>query len=150
MKIKVILTETIKGIGKKDEIIEVKDGYANNFLLNKNKAVLATTENINKLQKKNEKIEKNHARDVKEANELKNILAKKEVVLKVKAGENGKVFGSIGAKEIAEAIKEQLNIEIDKKKISSNTRVKDLGLHIVELKLHSEVKGSIKVKVEAK
>ena len=150
MKIKVILTETIKGIGKKDEIIEVKDGYANNFLLNKNKAVLATLENINKLQKKNEKIEKNHARDVKEANELKNILAKKEVVLKVKAGENGKVFGSIGAKEIAEAIKEQLNIEIDKKKISSNTRVKDLGLHIVELKLHSEVKGSIKVKVEAK
>ena len=150
MKIKVILTETIKGIGKKDEIIEVKDGYANNFLLNKNKAVLATPENINKLQKKNEKIEKNHARDVKEANELKNILAKKEVVLKVKAGENGKVFGSIGAKEIAEAIKEQLNIEIDKKKISSNTRVKDLGLHTVELKLHSEVKGSIKVKVEAK
>lgn len=150
MKIKVILTETIKGIGKKDEIIEVKDGYANNFLLNKNKAVLATPENINKLQKKNEKIEKNRARDVKEANELKNILAKKEVVLKVKAGENGKVFGSIGAKEIAEAIKEQLNIEIDKKKISSNTRVKDLGLHIVELKLHSEVKGNIKVKVEAK
>ena len=150
MKIKVILTETIKGIGKKDEIIEVKDGYANNFLLNKNKAVLATPENINKLQKKNEKIEKNHARDVKEANELKDILAKKEVVLKVKAGENGKVFGSIGAKEIAEAIKEQLNIEIDKKKISSNTRVKDLGLHTVELKLHSEVKGSIKVKVEAK
>ena len=150
MKIKVILTETIKGIGKKDEIIEVKDGYANNFLLNKNKAVLATPENINKLQKKNEKIEKNRARDVKEANELKNILAKKEVVLKVKAGENGKVFGSIGAKEIAEAIKEQLNIEIDKKKISSNTRVKDLGLHIVELKLHSEVKGSIKVKVDAK
>ena len=150
MKIKVILTETIKGIGKKDEIIEVKDGYANNFLLNKNKAVLATPENINKLQKKNEKIEKNRARDVKEANELKNILAKIEVVLKVKAGENGKVFGSIGAKEIAEAIKEQLNIEIDKKKISSNTRVKDLGLHIVELKLHSEVKGSIKVKVEAK
>ena len=150
MKIKVILTETIKGIGKKDEIIEVKDGYANNFLLNKNKAILATPENINKLQKKNEKIEKNRARDVKEANELKNILAKKEVVLKVKAGENGKVFGSNGAKEIAEVIKEQLNIEIDKKKISSNTRVKDLGLHIVELKLHSEVKGSIKVKVEAK
>ena len=150
MKIKVILTETIKGIGKKDEIIEVKDGYANNFLLNKNKAVLATPENINKLQEKNEKIKKNHERDVKEANELKDILAKKEIVLKVKAGENGKVFGSIGAKEIAEAIKDQLNIEIDKKKISSNTRVKDLGLHKVELKLHSEVKGSIKVKVEAK
>ena len=150
MKIKVILKETIKGVGKKDEIVEVKDGYANNFLLNKNKAVLATPENINKLQEKNEKIKKNHERDVKEANELKDILAKKEIVLKVKAGENGKVFGSIGAKEIAEAIKDQLNIEIDKKKISSNTRVKDLGLHKVELKLHSEVKGSIKVKVEAK
>ena len=93
MKIKVILKETIKGVGKKDEIVEVKDGYANNFLLNKNKAILATPENINKLKARNEKIKKNHDKDVKNANELKEQLASKEIVLKVKAGENNKVFG---------------------------------------------------------
>ena len=148
MKIKVILTETIKGIGKKDEIIEVKDGYANNFLLNKNKAVLATPENINKLQKKNEKIEKNHARDVKEANELKNILAKKEVVLKVKAGENGKLFGAITSKEIASHIKDELGLDIDKKKIEAN--IKALGPDEVVIKLFTDVKAVVKINVIAK
>ena len=150
MKIKVILKETIKGVGKKDEIVEVKDGYANNFLFSQNKAVPATPENINKLNSKNEKIKKNHDNDVRKANELKEQLNSKEILLKVKAGNNGKVFGSVGGKEIAEAIKEQLNIEIDKKKVSTDARMKELGLHTVELKLHSEVKGNIKVKVEAK
>ena len=73
----------------------------------------------------------------------------KEIVLKVKAGNNGKVFGSVGGKEIAEAIKEQLNIDIDKKKVSTDARMKELGLHTVELKLHSEVKAIIKIKLEA-
>ena len=126
MKIKVILKETIKGVGKKDEIVEVKDGYANNFLLNKNKAILATPENVNKLKAKNEKIQKNHDRDVKNANELKEFLADKE------------------------ALKEQLNVEIDKKKVSANSKVKEIGVHNVELKLHSEVKANLKVRVEAK
>ena len=106
MKIKVILKETIKGVGKKDEIVEVKDGYANNFLFRQNKAIPATPENINKLNSKNEKIKKNHDNDVRKANELKEQLNSKEIVLKVKAGNNGKVFGSVGGKEIAEAIKE--------------------------------------------
>ena len=150
MKIKVILKETIKGVGKKDEIVEVKDGYANNFLLNKNKAILATPENINKLKARNEKIKKNHDKDVKNANELKEQLASKEIVLKVKAGENNKVFGSIGAKEIVEALKEQLNITIDKKKVSASAKLKEIGVHNGELKLHSEVKAVLKVRVEAK
>ena len=115
MKIKVILKETIKGVGKKDEIVEVKDGYANNFLFSQNKAVPATPENINKLNSKNEKIKKNHDNDVKKANELK----------------------------------EQLNIDVDKKKVSTDARMKELGLHTVELKLHSEVKATIKIKLEA-
>lgn len=149
MKIKVILKETIKGVGKKDEIVEVKDGYANNFLFSQNKAVPATLENINKLNSKNEKIKKNHDNDVKKANELKEQLNSKEIVLKVKAGNNGKVFGSVGGKEIAEAIKEQLNIDVDKKKVSTDARMKELGLHTVELKLHSEVKTTIKIKLEA-
>ena len=146
MKIKVILKENIKGVGKKDEIVEVKDGYANNFLLNQNKAILATPENINKLKAKNEKIQKNHDKDLKNANELKEFLSEKEIILKVKAGENNKVFGSIGAKEIVEA----LNVEIDKKKVSASSKVKEIGLHNVELKLHSEVKANLKVRVEAK
>ena len=150
MKIKVILKENIKGVGKKDEIVEVKDGYANNFLLNQNKAILATPENINKLKARNEKIQKHHDRDVKNAKELKEVLATKEIVLKVKAGENNKVFGSINAKEIVQAIKDQLNIDIDKKKVSADSKLKEIGVHNVELKLHSEVKANLKVRVEAK
>ena len=150
MKIKVILKENIKGVGKKDEIVEVKDGYANNFLLNQNKAILATPENINKLKARNEKIQKHHDRDVKNAKELKEILATKEIVLKVKAGENNKVFGSNSAKEIVQAVKDQLNIDIDKKKVSADSKVKEIGVHNVELKLHSEVKANLKVRVEAK
>ena len=150
MKIKVILKENIKGVGKKDEIVEVKDGYANNFLLNKNKAILATPENINKLKARNEKIQKHHDRDVKNAKELKEVLATKEIVLKVKAGENNKVFGSISAKEIVQAVKDQLNIDIDKKKVSADSKLKEIGVHNVELKLHSEVKANLKVRVEAK
>ena len=150
MKIKVILKENIKGVGKKDEIVEVKDGYANNFLLNQNKAILATPENINKLKARNEKIQKHHDRDVKNAKELKEVLATKEIVLKVKAGENNKVCGSISAKEIVQAIKDQLNIDIDKKKVSADSKVKEIGVHNVELKLHSEVKANLKVRVEAK
>ena len=150
MKIKVILKENIKGVGKKDEIVEVKDGYANNFLLNQNKAILATPENINKLKARNEKIQKHHDRDVKNAKELKEVLATKEIVLKVKAGENNKVFGSISAKEIVQAIKDQLNIDIDKKKVSADSKLKEIGVHNVEMKLHSEVKANLKVRVEAK
>lgn len=148
MKVKVILKETIKGVGKKDEIVEVKDGYANNFLFAQNKGIPATPENINKLKAKNEKIQKNHDRDVQKANGLKELLENKEIKIKVKAGNNRKVFGSVGSKEISEAIKEQLNIDVDRKKISTDTRMKELGLHTVELKLHSEVKVKIKVMLE--
>ena len=148
MKVKVILKETIKGVGKKDEIVEVKDGYANNFLFSQNKGIPATPENINKLKAKAEKTKKTHDKEVQKANELKELLENKEIVIKVKAGNNRKVFGSVGSKEIAEAIKEQLNLEVDKKKISTDTRMKELGLHTVELKLHSEVKVKIKVMLE--
>ena len=147
MQVKVILKEVIKGIGKKDEIVEVKDGYANNFLLNLNKAVLATPENINKLKSKDEKTKRVHDNEVKKAEEIKSIIDSKVITLKVKAGENGKVFGSIGGKEIAEAVKVQLGVEIDKKKISSDSRMKELGQHEVEVKLDHEVKVKIKVKL---
>ncbi len=147
MKVKVILKETIKGVGKKDEIVEVKDGYANNFLLNLNKAVLATPENINKLKNKDEKNKRIHDNEVKKAKEIKKIIDSKVITLKVKAGGNGKVFGSVGSKEISEAIKVQLGVDVDKKKISSDSRMKELGQHEIEIKLHNEVKSKIKVKL---
>ena len=147
MKVKVILKETIKGVGKKDEIVEVKDGYANNFLLNLNKAVLATPENINKRKNKDEKNKRIHDNEVKKAEEIKKIIDSKVITLKVKAGGNGKVFGSVGSKEISEAIKVQLGVDVDKKKISSDSRMKELGQHEIEIKLHNEVKSKIKVKL---
>ena len=147
MKVKVILKEAIKGVGKKDEIVEVKDGYANNFLLNLNKAVLATPENINKLKSKDEKNKRIYDNEVKKAEEIKKIIDSKVITLKVKAGGNGKVFGSVGGKEISEAIKVQLGVDVDKKKISSDSRMKELGQHEIEIKLHNEVKSKIKVKL---
>lgn len=148
MKIKVILKENIKGVGKKDEVVEVKDGYANNFLFSQNKAVPATDENLKKLKNKAEKNKKDHAKEVKKAEEIKNQINNKEIVLSVKAGENGKVFGSVGSKEIVDEIKKVFSLVIDKKKIDGeNSRMKDLGIHDVEIKLHQEVKAVIKVKL---
>ena len=148
MKVKVILKENIKGVGKKDEIIEVKDGYANNFLFAQNKAVPATEENIKKLQNKAEKNKKDHAKEVKKAEEIEGKINTKEIVLAVKAGENGKVFGSIGSKEIVDEVKKVFGLTIDKKKIDGeNSRMKELGVHDVEVKLHSEVKAILKVKL---
>ena len=148
MKVKVILKENIKGVGKKDEIIEVKDGYANNFLFAQNKAVPATEENIKKLQNKAEKNKNDHAKEIKKAEEIKGKINNKEIVLAVKAGENGKVFGSIGSKEIVDEVKKVFGLTIDKKNIDGeNSRMKELGVHDVEVKLHSEVKAILKVKL---
>ena len=148
MKVKVILKENIKGVGKKDEIVEVKDGYANNFLFAQNKAVAATEENIKKLKNKAEKNKKDHEKEVKKAEEVKGKINNKEITLAVKAGDNGKVFGSIGSKEIVDEIKKVFGITIDKKKIDGeNSRMKELGIHDVEVKLHSEVKAILKVKL---
>ena len=150
MKVKVILTETIKGVGKKDEIVEVKDGYANNFLYAQKKGIPATPENIKKLENKKAKVEKTKEKETSNANDLKKELESKPIILEVKMGKDNKLFGSIGSKEIEEAIKEQLNIDIDKKKISADSKVKEIGVHNVELKLHSEIKANLKVRVEAK
>ncbi len=147
MKVKVILLDTIRGVGKKDEIIEVKDGYANNFLYPQKKAVPATTENLNKLKNKNERAVKNLEKEIETAKKLAENIKDKTIILNVKAGANGKVFGSIGAKEISDEILKQLSISIDKKKISGDSRIKSLGMHNIEIKLHSEVKTYIKIDV---
>ena len=144
---KVILLADIKGVGKKDEIINASDGYARNFLFPKKLAVEANTENMSKLKAKNDSnaykksVEKEEAQ--KTAEKLKGILLK----ISVKTGENGKIFGSITSKEIADNLKEQYNIEIDKKKIDLKEPVKTLGSFSVNIKLYEGVVGTLKVQL---
>ena len=113
---KVILTQDIKGVGKKDQIVNAADGYARNYLFPKNLAVPADTGNMNNLKAKNESIAFRKDEDLKEAKEIAEKLKKITLKFNVKAGENGKIFGGVTAKEISEALKKQYNINVDKKK----------------------------------
>ncbi len=147
---KVILLEDVKSLGKKGEIVEVSNGYARNFILPKKKGMEATTKNLNdlKLQKANEA--KIAAEQLEAAKQLAANISTKEVTVKMKVGEGGKTFGAVSTKEIAVAVKEQLGLELDKKKMQLQEPIKSLGYHIVKLKLHPKVMGELKVKVEEK
>lgn len=143
----VILLQDVKALGKKGQIVKVNDGYARNFILPKKLGLEANSKNLNdlKLQKANE--EKVAAEHLAAAKELAAELMDKEIVLSLKLGEGGKTFGSISSKEIAEAAKEQLGYDIDKKKIQLKESIKSLGVHNVVLKLHPKVTAELKVKV---
>ena len=144
---KVILLDNIKGVGKKDEIINASDGYARNFLFPKKLAVEANNENISKLKAK--KQYEQYKKDVNKENAEK--IAKKlddiTLTIKVKAGENGKIFGGVTSKEISEELKKQYKIDIDKKKIILNENIKNLGSFDISMKLFEGVTGKLKVKV---
>ena len=146
---KVILLEDVKSVGKKGEIVEVSDGYARNVLLKKKQGLEATGKNINdlKLQKANQ--EKVAAENLAAAKELAEKIEKSSITLKVKVGEGGKLFGSISNKEIAEAVKDQLGLEIDKKKALITTPLKNVGTMDVAVKLHTKVTAQLKVNVES-
>ena len=145
---KVILLQEVKALGKKGEIVNGNDGYARNFILPKKLGVEATGKNLNdlKLQKNNEKKVAQENLDAAKALAAK--LAEGEVVLAIKVGEGGRTFGSVSSKEIAAAVKEQMGLELDKKKISLKEPVKSLGTHIVTVKLHPEVAAELKVSVK--
>ncbi len=144
---KVILLDNIKGVGKKDEVINASDGYARNFLFPKKLAVEANAENMSKLNNKKEAnnyrkdLEKQEAQEI--AKKLKGILLK----MRVKAGENGKIFGGVTAKEISENLKTQYNMEIDKKKVDLKEPIKTLGSFQVNIKLYEGVVGTLKLEV---
>ena len=144
---KVILLENIKGVGKKDEIINAADGYARNFLLPKKLAVPADTGNMNNLKAKQDSNQFRKNEEKKAAEEISKSL--KEIVLKinVKAGENGKIFGGVTSKEIVEELKKQYNIEIDKKKIMLEQTIKNTGTFDVEIKLFEGVIGKLKLDI---
>ena len=145
---KVILLQDVKSLGKKGEIVNVNDGYARNFILPKNLGVEATGKNLNdlKLQKNNEK--KVAQENLDAAKKLAAELAEGKVELAIKVGEGGRAFGSVSSKEIAAAVKEQMNLEVDKKKIQLKEAIKSLGTHIVSVKLHPEVTAELKVVVK--
>lgn len=144
---KVILNADIKGVGKKNEIINASDGYARNYLFPKKLAVPADTQNMNLLNAK--KASEQHKKDL-ECEEAKKVQEKmKTIVLKIttKAGENGKTFGSITSKEIAESLEKQFKIKVDKKKIVLPEQIKTLGTYVVDVKLYEGVVGKLTVSV---
>ena len=147
---KVILKQDIKGVGKKDQIINAADGYARNFLFPKNLAVPADEGKMNNLKAKNESKAYRKGEDLKEAKEIAERLKKITVKIPVKAGENGKLFGAVTAKEIAETLKKDFGIEVDKKKVLLSESIKVAGVTTVELKLNEGVMAKVSVMVMPK
>ena len=145
---KVILLQDVKGTGKKDEIIEVSDGYARNCLFKKKLAVEATSTEINAINNKKKAETYHKQEEIKAWMEVANKLRNKEVTCKIKCGENGKVFGSVNSKEIADELN-ALGFDVDKKQILLKNPIKSVGLYEVELKFLPEVTTKIKVKVES-
>lgn len=147
---KVILKQDIKGVGKKDQVINAADGYARNFLFPKNLAVPADTGNMNNLKAKNESVQYRKGEDLKEAKEIAEKMKTITVKISVKAGENGRLFGAVTAKEIAEALKKDFGIEVDKKKVLLQESIKVAGATKVDIKLNEGVVASVQVMVTPK
>lgn len=144
---KVILLEDVKSLGKKGEIANVSDGYARNQLFPKKLAIKADSGNLNDLKLRKAHEEKKAQEIYEQAQELAGRLNEQKVVLSVKTGEGGKVFGSVSTKEIAKAASEQLGLEIDKKKMALEEPIRSLGVHQVAVKLHPKVTATLNVQV---
>ena len=147
---KVILKADIKGVGKKDEVINASDGYVRNFLFPKNLAVEANAENMAKLQAQNSSKQFKKDTEKEEAQKLSEKMNTISLRIQVKAGENGKIFGGVSSKEIAENLEKQYNIKVDKKKIDLKETIKTLGMFTIEIKLYEGVVGKLKIDVISK
>lgn len=144
----IILKKDVKGTGKEGDIVKVSDGFARNKLIPAGLAVEATTQNIKMIEREKAALAAKRAEEKASAEELAKKLEAKTVVVKTKVGEGGKLFGSITNMDIANAIKEQCDIDIDKKKLVLDKPIKETGNFEVEAKLHAEVSAKIKVQVE--
>ncbi len=144
---KIILQKDEKKLGKKGDVVEVSEGYARNYILPRKIGVEATAANMNDLKLKNANDAKIAKEQLDAAKSLAAELDSKVVTVKIKAGEGGKTFGSVSAKEIAAALKEQYDIEVDKKKLQIADPLKNLGNYEVSVKLHPQVTGKLTVKV---
>lgn len=144
---KIILLQDEKKLGKKGDIIEASEGYARNYILPKKIGVEATPKNMNDLKLQKANSEKIAQEQLDAAKALATELESKVVVVKIKAGEGGKAFGSVSSKEVVVALKEQHNIEIDKKKLQLPESLKNFGSYELSVKLHPQVTGKLTVKV---
>ena len=147
---KVILLKDVKGTGKKGEVKEVSDGYARNFLIKKGVAVEASQANMKELDEKEKSKERKALIEYEEAVQLGKQMEEINIQIEVKAGEGGRLFGSITSKEIAEQLKKQKNLDIDKRKILMDEPIRTLGSTFVEIKLHQKVTTKIRVDVKEK
>ncbi len=143
----VILTQDVKGQGKKGDVVNVSDGYARNFLLAKGLGIEATKSNMNDLKGKKESAEYKIKTDTEEAKKLAETLKEITVNLSAKAGDNGKLFGSITSKDVADALTQQHHIKLDKKKFHLPEGIKTLGVTEVTVKLYTGISGTLKVNV---
>ena len=143
---KVILLQDIKGVGKKDQIINASDGYAKNFLIPKKMAVEATKVNMDRLERQHADAAAKAQAELEEAQKLGKEIEEKTINIKVKVGNNGKLFGAVTNKEVASALKEQFNIDIDKKKIVVEP-IKAVGDSEAAIKLHPQVTAKLKISV---
>ena len=144
---KVILKADIKGVGKKDQLINASDGYARNFLFPKNLAVEANAENMSKLKGMQDSKAFKKSQEKEEAERIADKLSKILLKIKVKSGANGKIFGGVSSKEIAENLEKQYQIKVDKKKIDLKEPIKTLGTITVDIKLFEGVIGKVKVDI---
>lgn len=144
---KVILLTDVKKQGKKDQIIDVSDGYANNFLIAKGFAVPYNTQNKNKLERDLKKREDDEEALIRDCEEIKKKLANVTLNFKAKTGKDGRMFGSISSKQIADELK-KLGYDIDKKKIMSDHAIDSLGTHVVAVNLHKKVVAKVNVHIE--
>lgn len=143
---KVILLQDIKNMGKKGDVVNASDGYARNYLFPRNLAQEATNENLHIVNQKKENERKKKLAETEEAQALAEKLKGKEVKITVKCGENGRLFGAITNKDVADNIKKQYNIDVDKKKVVIDT-IKQVGIYEAEVKLYAEISTKMKVVV---
>ena len=142
---KIILLEDVKSLGKKGDIVNVSDGYARNMLLPKKKGVEATAANLNSLKLQKASEAKQAQALLEQAQALKEEVEKTSVTLSIRIGEGGRAFGSVSAKEIADAVQEQCGLTIDRKKIQMDGPIKELGEKTVPVRLHTKVTAGLKV-----
>ena len=146
---KVILKEDVKALGKKGKVYEVSDGYARNFLIPRGLAVAATEGNVRDLAHKQKKEDQRIQKEKQMAQDLKSKIEDMQIVIRVKVGEKGRLFGSVTNKEIAESLENDHMIKLDKRKNEVRDPIKNIGEHRVFIKLHPEITGNLKVKIEA-
>ena len=145
---KVILLQDIKNVGKKDEIINANDGYARNYLFPKNLALEATKDNLLKLQAKKDSKAHKKSLEIEEFKKQAEIISKITLEIKVKAGENGKIFGGVTSKEISEALSKQHEIDIDKKKIALKETIKNIGTFSVDIKFGDGINSKLTLNIQ--